>query len=154
MSCIHQLVQHQVPGGDIQQAEAYNYQPHHRAGAESHLQAAIESIAGALGGPAGGHCGGFHAQESAQAAEETAGQKRQRYKRVLDALVGQYAENGDQDRKHDRNHLILAKQVGIGTFLNVGGDFYHFFVAGRRFQHFFVKVASKPQRDNRRNQGQ
>jgi hypothetical protein len=40
-------------------------------------------------------------------------------------LKAQESENGNLNRKYDRNYFIFAIQIGIGAFPNIIGDFDH-----------------------------
>jgi hypothetical protein len=65
---------------------------------------------------------------------------------------GDAEEDPDQhrhDHAHDGDGGVLAAQIGLGAFLDGGGDVLHLFVAGRRGQHLTtchdaIKHCGKP----------
>jgi len=142
---IDQVIEDPVPERDVQQAESHHDQAHHRAGAEGHLEAAVEALTGPLGGPGRGLGGRVHAQEPAQAAEEPTGQEGHRHEGVLDAEVGQDPEDDHQDHKDHGYDPVLPEQIGKGPLADVRGNLQHRGVACRCAHHLLVEVVGEDQ---------
>ena len=114
-----------VEAGDAEQAQTDHQQAGDGAAAEGDLQGGIQSVVGGLRGAHVGAHRDVHADVAGQPGEHRADGE---------ADGGGYTdEDPDDHQQHDPGHAdggVLPVQVGLGAFLNCGGDFLHAVVAG------------------------
>ena len=144
---VDKLVEDDEPQRDVEQAKADDDEAHHRAGAEGDLQAAVESLGGALGGAAGSVGRGLHADESAQAGEEAAGEEGDGHKGVLQAEQSERDEDDAEDGEDDGDARILLLEVGHRPLADEAGDFLHAIGARRGLFHQAVENRGGGERD-------
>ena len=123
------VVQQNKPGRNIQQAKAHYHKAHDGPATKRDDKPSVQTAHGALCRSGTGVGRRLHSQKTAQAAEETAGEERYRYKGILDTHEGEHHEHGEQHRENDGDGLVLAPQVGECPYPHKVGDGFHFMVA-------------------------
>ena len=148
-------LEHAPPDGNVQQAQAHHGEAHDGAAAEGNLEAGIEAAHGGIGRTGTGIRGGFHAHETGQAAEETAGEERERNPGVLHAeSIRQHGEERGQDNKNNNNNLVLLFEVRHGALSHILCDFLHGRCALAFLHHLTEENPSEKQRNHCRHRHQ
>ena len=114
---------------DGEQGEAGDQHAGDRAGAEGDGEAALQAGARRLGGADVGADRDVHADEAGDAREQGAEHEADR----LEAAEEEADQDGDDDAD-DGDRAVLAEQIGLGAFLDGGGDGHHPLVAGGRLR--------------------
>jgi hypothetical protein len=112
--------QHRVVPGHADQREAGHQQARDGAGAEGHRQALLQALGGRLGRAHVGAHRDQHPGEARQARQHRADQEAGAGQRA-----DQHAHGDKDDHAHHGDGGVLPLQVGLGPFLNGGGDLLH-----------------------------
>jgi len=134
--------EHEKPQGNVEQSQSHDNQSHDRSRAEGHAQPLVQALSGRVGRACAGVCGGFHAEESGQSAEESAGEKGKRHPRVLGVeSVGHDGKDAGQNDKHIQHDLVLLLEIGHRPASHILRDLAH---AGRTLVFFHHAPKEEP----------
>ena len=114
-----------ISGRNAQEAQADHHEARHRATSKSDLKRLVQAATRRLGGAHVGPHGDVHT-DVARPGREDGPDDVQRRGRPVDREAD---DDGDQ-HPDDRDHGVLAIQVGGGAFLDGGRNFAHAIVAG------------------------
>ena len=121
-----EVVQHDKPNGDIEQAKSYHGETHHGTRAEGNLKTCVEALAGCVSGTSAGIGGSLHSEEASQTGEETTREECKRHPGVLHAeSIGHEGEQGSQGDEHVEHHLVLLFQICHSAIAHVLCNFTH-----------------------------
>ena len=87
------VIEQEEPGRDVEESKAHDNEAHDSPAPKSNDKSAVQARNGTVCRPGTCMRRRFHAQETAQAAKETAREERDRHKRVLDAEQSQHEEH-------------------------------------------------------------
>jgi len=143
----HAAEEEEEPQGDVEQVEADDDEAHDGAAAEGDLEAAVEALLGGVGGAGAGVGGGAHAEEAAEAGEESAGEECEGDPERLDVEAEcEEAEDEEEDDEDDGDDAVLAAEIGVGAVADVAGDGAHRLVAFGGLHHRLEEDERKEER--------
>ena len=114
-----------VPDGKVEKSEAYDGKAHDAARGEGDAQALVETLARGKGGSGVGRGCNAHADKARQRGEHAARDERKRDERVDEVDAAQREQDGEHNRKEQRNSGVLTLEVDLRALFDRGGELGH-----------------------------